>query len=468
MMVNCAPAHLYGALRSAPNWPQFRGPNGSGTVANSTPPLTISPTNGALWHIDVPWSPSSPCVWGDRIFLSTFSESQLQTRCYSTSNGKLLWLNSVTPVRFEVFHSTDGSPAAATPATDGRRVVSYFGSYGLICYDYKGNEVWRHPLPLALSGGGFGSGTSPIIVRNRVFLNRDQDDNSSLLAVDLATGKTIWETPRPDAAGSFGTPVLWQNKGVEEIVMPGSMQLKGYDLKTGRERWVVGGVVAFACTTPVIGGGLLYFAGWSPGKADSPWPSWETFLEQHDKNHDGDVALEEFDTGIRDFMRGLDRNHDGKITKADWEKIKSGAAKAENVMVAVKSGGQGDITQTHVIWKATRGLPYVPSPLYYQGRIYLIRDGGMMSSFDATTGKPFYAQERLEPADKFYASPVAADGRIYLASLPGRLTIVKAGGEKPEILDQADFGERIFATPALVGPNLYLRTQTKLFAFGKK
>src|SRR5206468_6641442 len=121
------------------------------------------------------------------------------------------------------------------------------------------------------------------------------------------------------------------------------------------------------------------------------------------------------------------------------------AAKAENVLVAVKPGGRGNITQTHVAWKATRGLPYVPSPLFYDGRIYLIRDGGMMSSFDARGGKPFYTQERLEATDKYYASPVAADGRIYLASLAGKLSVVKAGGDKPEALQQVDFGERIFA-----------------------
>ena len=113
------------------------------------------------------------------------------------------------------------------------------------------------------------------------------------------------------------------------------------------------------------------------------------------------------------------------------------------------------------------GLPYVPSPLFHDGRVYIIRDGGMMSSFDAKTGKAFYLQERLEAADKYYASPIVGDGRIYLASVPGKLTVVKAGGEKPDILHQANFEERIFATPALVGARLYLRTRTKLYSFGK-
>jgi outer membrane protein assembly factor BamB len=417
--------------------------------------------------VDVPFSPSSPSVCGRHIFLTTFNDGQLETRGYDGRAGKLVWTQTIKPEKIEVYHNSEGSPAAATPATDGKRVVSYFGSFGLICYDFKGKEIWRHPLPTAHSGGGFGSGTSPLIAGKLVLLNRDQDENSSLLAVDLATGKTVWEAQRSDAWGSFGTPILWKNDGVDEIVMPGSVRLKGYALNTGKERWVVDGMVGFACTTPVVGDGLLFFAGWSPGKSDSPWPSWEQFLAKNDKNHDGELTLDEFEPSDRDFARGMDRDHDGKITKADWDILQAQTAKAQNVLVAVQPGGQGDITESHIAWKATRGLPYVPSPLFYQDRLYLLRDGGMMSSFDAKTGKSFYLQERLEAAEKYYASPVAADGRIYVVSLPGKLTVVQAGGDKPEILHQAAFGERVFATPALVGKRIYLRTEKKLYAFGR-
>jgi hypothetical protein len=212
---------------------------------------------------------------------------------------------------------------------------------------------------------------------------------------------------------------------------------------------------------------LLFFAGWSPGKTDAPWPSWEAFLAKSDKNRDGEVAVAEFDDSDRDFMRALDRNRDGKVAKDDWDTLLATTAKSENVMLAVKPGGRGDITATHVAWKFNRGLPYVPSPLYYDGRVYLVKDGGMMSSFNAKTGEPFYVQQRLETIGSYYASPIAADGRIYLASLPGKLTVIKAGGDKPEILHQAEFGERIFATPAPIGERLYVRTADHLWAFGK-
>jgi outer membrane protein assembly factor BamB len=448
-------------------WPQFRGPNGSGVALKAKPPEQISPTNSVLWRIAVPWSPSSPCLWDQRIFLTTFADNQLQTLCYSRREGRLLWARGIQPPQLEAFHPTDGSPAASTPATDGRSVVSYFGSFGAVCYDFDGKELWRHPLPLAISAGNYGSGTSPVIAAKRVLLNRDQDGNSSVLALDLRTGKTAWETARPDASGSFGTPIVWKDDGNDEVVLSGALRLKAYDLKTGRERWLVDGLAGFACTTPIAGDGLLFFAQWNPGGSDAPWPSWEVFLQQYDKNHDGEITFDEFSPGMRDFARGLDRDHDGKITKKDWDIVQAGTAKAHNLLVAVKSGGHGDITQTHVAWKVTRGLPYVPSPLLYDGRIYMIRDGGMLTSVNAKTGEPFYTQERLEAPGSYYASPVAANGRIYVSSLAGKLTVVKAGGEKPEVLHQVDFGDRIFATPALLGPNVYLRTQTNLYAFGK-
>ena len=152
--------------------------------------------------------------------------------------------------------------------------------------------------------------------------------------------------------------------------------------------------------------------------------------------------------------------------RRDYEQLLASLAKGENVMLAVKPGGRGNISKTHIAWKATRGLPYVASPLMYDGRIYCIRNGGMLSSFDAESGKPYYLQERLDAEGYYYSSPVAADGRIYLASVDGKLTVLKAGGEKPEILHQAQFDERIYASPALAGDKLYLRTKSTLYAFG--
>lgn len=452
------------AATTPATWPQFRGPAASG-VSLAEPPVRIGPDEAHRWKVPVPWSPSSPVIWGDSLYLTTFEEGELQVRAHSTADGSLRWKRGLRPSGLEEHHRSDGSPAASTPATDGRHVVSYFGSFGVICHDTAGRELWRRPMPVAESGGKFGTGTSPVISGDRVLLNRDVYQGSALLCLDLATGKTRWETPRPESPGSFGTPVVWNAAGHEEVVVAGTAQLKGYDLRSGEERWVIRGVAGVVCTTPVIGDGLLFFAAWSPGQADSPRQPWEEFLRRNDRNGDGIVELGEIDATRRDYLRGMDRNRDGRFTREDWDLLKEGDARAENVLVAVRPGGRGDISETHVAWKYRRALPYVPSPLYHDGRLYFVRDGGQLSCLDARTGEAVYAQERLGTTGNYYASPVLASDRIYLASLAGKLTVIRAGGAKPEILHQADFGVRILATPAPVGDRIYVRTATDLWAF---
>jgi outer membrane protein assembly factor BamB len=445
------------------SWPQFRGPNGSGVQPEANPPIKIGPDDGVRWKVDVPPSPSSPCVWGDRIYLTTFHEGQLQTRAYRREDGALVWTASLKPETLEVFHRTCGSPAASTVATDGRHVISYFGSIGLICYDTEGKELWRHPMPVAESAGKFGTGTSPIIVDQTVILSRDERVLSKLLALDVATGRVKWESPRTGLYG-FGTPMVWRNEDTTELVLPGFLHLKGYDLQTGRERWSIQGLTKFSCTTAVVGEGRLYYGAWSPGGEDNPRPEWSKFSADNDPNGDGVIHLTELEENRRDFFRPFDLNEDGKITESDWDELQR-TPPFTNQLIAVKAGGQGDITDTHVLWKYEKALPYVPSPLFYQGRIYMIKDGGILTSIDAETGQLYY-QKRLPATGSYFASPVAANGRIYVVSVEGELSVIKAGGDKPEILHKVDFEDYIFATPALIGDELYLRSATKLYAFG--
>ena len=449
-------------------WPQFRGPNCSGVSETARPPLVFGPGTNQLWKVAVPGGMSSPVIWGDRIFLTAFDAGKLEIHGYARKDGRQLWERAVPADKLEEFHATEGSPAASSCATDGRRVVSYFGSYGLICHDFAGKELWRHPLPLAETAGGFGTGSSPTLAGGLVILNRDMLKGCALLAVDLKTGKRAWETPRPDVSQSYGTTMLWKNNGVEEIVMSGSLKLKAYDPKTGAERWSLAGMPSFTCTTPVAGDGLLFFAGWAPGKGDSPMPTFEQTAANFDKNKDGAITPDEVKgTPMESFFRAQDLNGDGKITAEDVDGMKAMMSKGENVLVAIRPGGKGELSASQVAWKQTRGLPYVPSPLHYRGHIYLVKDGGMASCYDAKTGQPAYQQERLNAIGNYYASPVAADGRVIVASLDGKLTVFAAGGDAPKILHQVDFKERIATTPALVGKQLYLRTPTALYAFGR-
>jgi outer membrane protein assembly factor BamB len=451
------------------NWSAFRGENCSGVSETAKLPEKFGPNDNVAWMADLPWAPSSPCVWGDRIFLSTFANGKLETRAYDQAGGKLLWTQIAPSENIEEFHATEGSPAASTPATDGRHVVSYFGSAGLFCYDFKGKELWRLPLPTVSSPGSFGTGGSPIIAGGLVIVPRDQVTGSTLLAVDIMTGRKRWEEPRSDVMPGFGTPIIWKSANSDQVVMPSSLKLKAYDLKTGRERWSLAGMPSFVCTTPVTGNGLLYFAGWAPGKEPGSMFTFASLAQQYDKNKDDAISQEEMKgTPMEAFFRSLDSNRDGKITQEDLDTMAAIMAKGENVLVAVKPGGQGELSESSIAWKQTRGLPYVSSPLYYQGRIYMIKDGGMVSCFDAASGKIIYQQERLKDAPgTYYASPVAAAGRIVFASADGKVSVIKANAEQPEIVHQADFKERIFATPALVGNRIYLRTASKLYALGK-
>jgi outer membrane protein assembly factor BamB len=460
-----AATHAWGAETW---WPQFRGPNCSGVSETAHPPAAFGPGTNQLWKVTIPAGVSSPVIWGDRIFLTAFDEGKLEVRCHGRRDGQLLWKRVVPTTQLEEFHSTEGSPAASSCATDGTRVVSYFGSYGLICHDFSGRELWRHPLPLAETAGGFGTGSSPTLAGPLVVINRDMGKGCSVVAVTLKNGKLAWQTQRPDVAQSYGSTIVWKNNGTDEVVMSGSLKLKAYDLKSGKERWSLAGMPSFTCTTPVVGDGLLFFAGWAPGKGDSPMPTFEETAANFDKNKDGAITRDEVKgTPLEPFFRAQDLNGDGKITAEDVAGMKTMMSKGENVLVAIRPGGTGELGPEQVAWKQTRGLPYVPSPIYYRGYVYMIKDGGMVSCYEAKTGKPAYQQERLDALGTYYASPVAADGRVIVASLDGKVTVFAAGGDAPKILHQADFQERIAATPALVENQVYFRTPTALYAFGK-
>lgn len=451
----------------APSWPQFRGPNSTGVAAVAKPPAKFGPNENVLWQIDLPFSPSSPVIWGDHIFVTTFDAGKLQVRDYRRTDGENNWARAFTVPLLEEFNQTDGSPAASSPATDGKRLLVYFGSFGLVCLDFDGNELWTAPMPAAQTAGGFGSGTSPIIVGSKAILVRDQEGNSMIAAYDLNTGKKLWHTARAGQQTSYSTPALWEKGNRADIIVAGSQTMKGYDLETGTERWTFRPMPAFNCTTPAVTEDLIFYAGWCPGKSDSPWPGWAQIAEKFDRNKDGKITPDEFgDEGA--WLKTQDHDKDGAITSKDWAVITEAIARGDNSAVAIKPGGEGDVSTSHLVWRADRGLPYVASPLHYEGRVYMVKDGGMVSCYDAKTGKAHYVQERIDAMGNYYASPVAADGRIFFASLNGKVTAIKAGGDKPEIVQQADFKERISATPAIVGENLYIRTQTKLYGFGPK
>ena len=207
------------AMAEVPSWPQFRGPNCAGVADAEKPPIEFGPETNLVWKVALPKGVSSPCIWGDRIFLTALEDNKLVTLGIDRKNGKVLWRQIAPAEKIEATHP-EGSPASATPATDGKGVYVYFGSYGLLGYDLHGRELWRKPLTLGTVING--SGTSPAVIKDRLILTCDQqDDKSFLIAIDPRNGKTIWETPRPGFFSGYTTPVLWG----DDIVIAGSFRV---------------------------------------------------------------------------------------------------------------------------------------------------------------------------------------------------------------------------------------------------
>jgi outer membrane protein assembly factor BamB len=451
-------------------WPRFRGPNGSGVADHAKPPVEFGPDKNLKWKVSAPSGLSSPIIAADQLVITAFEDGELYTIAYQLKDGKEAWRAEAPAKKLEAYHKTEGSPATSTPATDGRRIVSYFGSCGLFCYDLSGKQLWKFEMPAAATGGDFGSGVSPIIADDVVVLVRDEKKDSKIIALDAATGSRKWEQARLPAT-SYCTPVVWSTPQGKQIVSAGHARLVGYDLKTGTEQWFLNGMPAGCIPSPVVEDGTMFFAGGGGGAEDTEFqmPSFDSMLKNLDKDKDGALSKEEADKALQGFFDNQDANKDGKITRDEWEAILKFMSEGKNSAFAVKTGGTGDITSSHVLWKKTKGLPWITSALLYRGQYVMIKDGGIITAYDAKTGEQVY-QERAAAPGQYYASPVAANGHIYFTSLAdGTITVVQAGREKPEVVaTNPKLGERTAPTPAIADDALFVRTDKHLYAFAKK
>jgi outer membrane protein assembly factor BamB len=453
-------------------WPQFRGPGGSCVADGQKPPVEFGPSKNLKWKVPAPGGLSSPITAGDKLVITAFEGGKLYTVAYHRASGKEAWRNPAPAKKIEGYFKKGGSPAASTPATDGERIFAFFGSCGVICYDLAGKELWRFEMPTAVTAGGFGTGSSPIVTAGTVIVVRDELIGSKIIALDAATGKPKWQKARLSPA-SYSTPVVWDTPAGKQVVVAGHARLIAYDLTTGAEKWSVTGIPSGNCASPVVAEGTLFFAGHSPGGPDDEFkmPSFDDILKMFDKDKDGAISRDELKmTMFEDFFDSWDANKDGKITRDEWDILTKFISEGKSAAFALKAGGEGDGTKPQVLWKKTKGLPHISSALVYRGQCIMVKDGGMVTAYDAKSGKQFYLQERALPAGQYWASPVAANGHIYFVSLEdGAVTVLKAGTAKPEVVARnPELGERVAATPVIADNTLYIRTDRHLYAFAEK
>ena len=415
---------------STSNWPQWRGPSSQGISTDKGLPTEWSGTRNVQWKTPIPGrGHSSPIVWGKYIFLTTSIEGPvvaepkpfkhifgkeefkhpdwagsdhtytLKVLCVEAGTGKILWEKSAYEGSVFDHRHKKNTYASPTAATDGQYVFAFFGSEGLYCYDFKGNQVWK----LSLGGVpqlGMGPGASPVLFENLVIVTCDQDigEGSFIVALDKKTGKEVWRVPRKTRA-TWATPVLIRTAKRIELVVSGAETVISYEPATGKEIWRCEGVVSHAIPSPVTDGDLIYLSAGSQAK------------------------------------------------KA----------------LAVRLGQSGDLTNTpNVVWKYAKGTAYVPSPILFGEYLYLMTDSGLLTCIEAKTGEVKYEGGRVPVPTKFTASPVAFDGKILLTSEDGDTFVVKAGPAH-EILRTNSLGEAIYASPAIAGGKLFIRGEKNLY-----
>jgi len=463
---------------AAEDWTQFRGPNGTGVSATTGLPTEFGPKKNVVWKTELPPGHSSPVLTRDRIFITAHSKEKenhkLFVICLDRQTGKLLWQREVARSREGRLQNVNG-PASPSPVTDGSNVYVFFQEFGLISFDRAGKERWK--LQLGPFNMFYGFGASPILVDDKVILPVDQDNPSSyLLAVDKNSGKVRWKVDRPVVISGYSTPIVYQPKeGAKQIVMPESFQLSAYSVEDGKRVWWVRGLACEMKSIASHDAEYLYINGWGfpqnqPGRQIGTIP-FEEALPRYDKNSDKQIAKSEISgTEPMDKMLGaafeaFDTDRDEKLNAKDWEVFRAMMA-SENGLLAIKMGGQGDQTASAIRWRYQKPVPQVPSTLLYKGVLYMINDSGILLSFNPATGNVIKQGRLMGAIDKYFASPVAADDKVYVIGEAGAVSVLKASGEW-EVMAVNELDDEVFATPAIADGRIYIRTRSALYSFGK-
>jgi len=411
----CAWTLLVSASTAAEgDWPAWRGPNWDG-MARGDAPLRWSDTERVAWKATVPGKGhSSPVVWGDRLFLTTavptgsssgdargaLTEHRFMVLAYERKTGRLLWERVArVATPHQPHHQQYGSFASNSPVTDGRHVIAFFGSRGLYCYTLDGTLVWQKDFGPLQMFNNFGEGAWTALDGNTLVVVFDHEGESFLIALDKTTGHELWRTPRQGNTNWSG-PYITTHNGRRQVIVSASREAGGYDLETGKRLWSARGLGQNTIPAPVAADGLVFVM-----------------------------------SGFRD----------------------------PNLM-AIRLGRDGDLTGTDaIVWQNQRGNSYSASPVLHDGTLYVLTDTGMLSAFDAKTGKPHYQQMRLPKPYNFKSSPVGANGKLYLGSENDDVIVVKMGRTFEVLATNTLQGQVFIATPAIVDGEIYLRGQNTLF-----
>jgi outer membrane protein assembly factor BamB len=450
---------------SAEDWNRFRGPNGSGVSTATGFPSELARDKNLLWRTPVRPGKSSPVLTEKLIFLTAFEDGKLYTQCYDRATGKLLWERSVPKVRDEVANRLN-HPAAITPTTDGENVYSLFKDYGLVSYDSAGKLHWQVPLgPFANS---MGMSAAPILTGSLVIVLADQLEGSYIAAFDRTNGETRWKIRR-DELEAWGTPLLYQPEtGGAAHVLTASRGFFGiHSARNGARTFTLPGISPTIVASPILHNDTLYVFGYG---ADAPTP-FSNHLSRLDKNGDGRLTPDEYtDNALLNGVAKFNGNRDRIITAEEWAEAQVRMMGPSSlVALRLEPGANGQSSpQARELWRFEKGFTgVIPSALHWKGVLYVLKNGGILTSFNAATGKVLKTGRINNAPGGYSASPVAADGKLYTASEEGVLTVLKADGDWP-VLSQMTFDEGFYATPALSAGRIYLRTESALYCFGSK
>jgi outer membrane protein assembly factor BamB len=456
---------LFPAASLAEEWSRFHGPNGSGVSKDTNFPAEFSKEKNLLWRTPVRAGKSSPILTRRHVFITSFENGKLITGCYDRETGRLLWERSEDRRHTDMANLLN-HPAAITPVTDGANVYVLFKDFGLISYDASGKLRWK--VPLGPFSNVMGLGASPIIAGDSVVVLADQVDGLSYIAAfDRRNGEIRWKKKRDEGEG-WGTPLVYPSSGKAPLVITTSRgQFGAYVPANGERTMNRDDLATTIVASPVLDGDTLFVFGYG---SETPAP-FAGRLSRYDKNHDGQLSPDEY--GTEAFIHGIGKfvgNRDLIVTKEEWDE-KQGFVIGPNRLQALRferAAGPAPATSLALreVWRYDKNFTgVIPSAVLYDGVLYIVRNGGILTAFDAATGKVLKTGRVEGALGGYSASLVAADGKLFLASEEGKVTVLRAGADW-SVLAVNDLGESCYATPALSGGRIYLRSADALYAFG--